>query len=214
MDADQKREHWSKVLHSTGELRQRSTCLLVSLGHPNLCMVSVVLCSCGNAATSMSGDVQRCDLLLLNMCDAHPWISNIFCLDTTCNVGHIQAAIVFGLLQVQQLLLPVLPSLPLPPLHQHTTSRTFIAQASNCLFYFWTDINQAMVCCNRIRLFVLPLYQHTACNEMCSLWKHQLVCFTSADLHTKHKLIAKAPECLLQWGWGVLWLSANKTSME
>ena len=122
-DDDVHREHWSKILHSTGELKQRSTCLF-EVVDIHICMVSVVLCSCGNAATSTSGDAQRCDLLLLNMCDAHPWISNIFCLDTTCDVGHVQAAIVFGLLQVQQLLLPVLPSLPLPPLHQCTPSST------------------------------------------------------------------------------------------
>ncbi len=37
-DDDLQNEHWSKVLHSTGELKQRSTCLFVAV-HIHICMV-------------------------------------------------------------------------------------------------------------------------------------------------------------------------------
>ena len=46
------------------------------------------------------------------------------------------------------------------------TKQYFIAQAPDSLLYLWTNINQALSCCDRIRLFVLPLYQRTACNKL------------------------------------------------
>ena len=49
-------------------------------------------------------------------------IALVLCRNPTRNVRHIQTARVLGLLQAQQLLLPVLPGLPPPPLHPHQQS--------------------------------------------------------------------------------------------
>ena len=53
----------------------------------------------------------------------YPGVSHILCSDATCNLRHKEAAIVLWLVEVQQLLLSILPGLLLPPLHHHNTLR-------------------------------------------------------------------------------------------
>ena len=47
----------------------------------------------------------------------HLGVALVLCSDTACNVGHMQAAMVLGFGQGEQLLLSVLSSLSSPPLH-------------------------------------------------------------------------------------------------